>query len=160
MPNYPGVANAVVPAFTQPAFLPTQILPGDSAFLFGVKAAADKAIPLSDMNVAGETPTPPQASVAIGIGVGAGMNNAPPMVTFEFRFSGAPGAFNIQIQEADTDADGNYITPAAAAYTITAVNANNVARVDLSPTGGKFMRVLLSTRTNAVSLIAKASRLA
>ena len=160
MPNYPGVANATVPAYPSPANLPRGLMQGDSIFLFGLQSAADKSIPISDMNVAGESPAPPQASIAAQMSPVAGMNGPQPAYSIEIQFSGAPGAFNIQVQEADTDADAKYITPSNAAYTVTVVTANNVARADLTTGAGKFVRVLLSARTNAVSLIAKLTRVA
>jgi len=43
---------------------------------------------------------------------------------------------------------------------VTAVTAQKVARVDLSPTGGKFLRILLSQLSNNVKLTAKVTRLA
>ncbi len=85
----------------------------------------------------------------------------PPMVTVELHFSGAPGVFELDIQEADTDADAFYILPSAAAYTVSAVNATTQnARADLSPTGGKFLRVFMKTLTNAVNCWVKITRLA
>lgn len=156
MPNYPGVANATVPV---PSNLsPLAIAKGDSAFLFGVLAAGATQLPVTDLNVAGEQPAAPQASIAVHLVAQDG--GPPPMITVQGQFSGAPGAFNVQIQEADTDADAFYITPTNAAYTVTAVTANNVFRVDLSPTGGKFLRILLSSRTNGVTFICKVTRLA
>jgi hypothetical protein len=157
MPNYPGASLATAPVASN--FSPIALVnPGDAHYVFGVLAAGATQLPVQPGNVAGESPAAPQASVAVMLP--ASEQGAPPMVSLEIRFSGAPGAFNIQIQEADTDADAFYVTPSNGAYTITAVSANNIARVDLSPTGGKFLRVLLSSRTNAVSLTAKFTRLA
>jgi hypothetical protein len=88
-------------------------------------------------------------------------SNTVPTVLWEIRYSGAPGAGEqIEIQEADTEADAFYITPAAAAYTVTVFNTNNVARVDLFTTGGKFMRARRTKGANAVGCIVKATRLA
>lgn len=156
MPNYPGTANATTPAASN--LSPIALQKGESVYVFGMLAAGATQLPVQESNVAGEQPAPPQASIAVTLQPSE--TNASPMVTVEGRFSGAPGAFNVQIQEADTDADAFYITPANAAYTVTAVNSQNVFRVDLSPTGGKFMRVLLSSRTNAVTFTCKLTRLA
>jgi hypothetical protein len=158
--NYPGVANAAVPAYPNPANLPRGLAQGDSIFLFGLQSAADKSIPISEMNVVGETPTPPQASIACCMGPVAGINGPQPAISVEIRFSGAPGAFNVQVQEADTDADAFYITPSNLAYTMTVVTAQNIARADLTTGAGKFIRILLSSRTNAVSMTAKVTRVA
>jgi hypothetical protein len=156
MSNYLGVASATVPVVSSNSGM--NLCKGESQYVFGVLAAGSTQLPVNDNNVAGEQPAAPQASISVNLE--GQMGDPPPMVTVEGRFSGAPGAFGVQIQEADTDADAFYITPAAAAYTVTAVNANNVFRVDLSPTGGKFMRILLASRTNAVNFTAKITKLA
>jgi len=158
MPNYPGAANATAPVYANPANLPRGLMQGDSIYLFGVQTSADKGIPISDMNVSGEQPAPPQTSIAAAIGPVAGAHGPQPAISVEIRFSGAPGAFNVQVQEADTDADAFYITPTNAAYTMTVVTAQNIARADLTTGAGKFIRVLLSSRTNAVAMTAKVTR--
>lgn len=156
MPNYPGAANAT--ASVKSNLSPIGLSKGDSQYVFGVLAAGATQLPVNDGNVAGEQPAAPQASIAVQLQPQDG--GPPPMITVEGAFSGAPGAFNVQIQEADTDADAFYITPANASYTITAVSSQNTFRVDLSPTGGKFVRVLLSSRGNAVNFTCKITRLA
>lgn len=143
--NYAGPANSTTTGPTygtgnNPAG-PVRLAPGDSVFLF-----------------VGAQPTPPQASIEVFIPQST-VGGTAPGVSFEALFSGAPGAFSLQLQEADTDADGFFITPTQAAYTVTTVNSNQVARSDLSPTGGKFLRVLLASRTNAVNLTVKLSRI-
>jgi hypothetical protein len=155
VPKYPGAAGS----FTLSPVPPTDLEPGIPLYLFGVLAATATALPVNDTNVVGETITAPEASIAFTV-LGRPAGSPPPAMSFEFTFGGAPGAFNIQIQEADTDCDNAYITPTNAAYTTTAVTANNVARVDLIPTGGRFMRVLVTTLTNPVTLKAKATCLA
>lgn len=56
----------------------------------------------------------------------------------------------------DTDADADYVTPTNATFQITAVNAITfIARADMSPTGGRFIRFLMKTLTNAVGVVAK-----
>ena len=156
MPNYPGAAAATAPAASN--LSPIALHKGESAYAFGVLKSGATQLPVQDGNVTGEQPAAPQASIAVNLQ--SSETNSPPMVCVEGLFSGAPGAFSVQIQEADTDADAFYTTPSAAAYTVTAVGTNQQFRVDLSPTGGKFLRVLLSSRTNAVNLTCKISRLA
>ena len=84
----------------------------------------------------------------------------PPSLTFEGSFSGAPGTFELDIQEADTDVDANYITPSNAAYTINAVVTGNVWRVDLSPAAGKFCRLKVVAFANfaTINVVAKVRR--
>jgi hypothetical protein len=172
VPNYYGQAAGTVPGIgvggvaLQPIQQPTALEPGDSVWLFGVVPAAN-AGGAADALIKGEQPAINTASIPICI-TPPSQGGGSPMVTFEFSFyatgtlvPAAPGAFEIDIQEADTDADAFYILPTNAAYKVAAVvAATNKARVDLSPTGGKFMRVLLLTRANGVDLVAKATRLA
>jgi hypothetical protein len=100
-----------------------------------------------------------QASISVNIqsqqeGPAAG-------VAIELDFDGVPGAGeSIAIQEADTDADDFYITPTTTAYTISTFNANNNARSDLIPTGGKFLRVVRTKGANNAGIIVRVTRLA
>jgi hypothetical protein len=103
----------------------------------------------------------PIASIAVSMPPGRGEN--PGAFSIEIFFDGAPGAFSFQMQEADLEGPGGnpngYITPAQAAYTIAAVNANNFAHNDLIPTGGAFLRALLNSLTNNVGIIARIRRI-
>ena len=72
----------------------------------------------------------------------------------EIAFSGAPGAFQANIQTADTDADGSYVNEGA---NISTVNAGNVARLEVSGVVAKFARIYITTLTNNVTATAKLS---
>jgi hypothetical protein len=157
MPNYPGAPGAFVPVASNAS--PINLQKGESCYVFGKLAAGATQLPVDDHNVAQEAVVASQASIAVNLQPSE--SNSPPMVSVEGRFSAAPGSFSVQVQEADTDADGYYITPTNANYTVTAVGATNQAfRIDLSPTGGKFMRILLASLTNAVNFSCKLTRLA
>jgi hypothetical protein len=160
MPAYPGVANAVVPVASN--ISPIQLEKGESQYVFGVLAATATQLPVNDQNVALEAAPIGATGASITVNLQAGNEaQTPPMITVEIRFASAPGAGeSIQIQEADTDADAFYITPAAPAYTVTVFTGLFIARVDLSPTGGKFMRVLRTKGANAVACTVKITRLA
>jgi len=67
--------------------------------------------------------------------------------SFELHFSGAPGAFAIDVQTADTDVDVNYVT----VNTFNAVNANNSASIQLPAFWAKFVRAVIQTLTNPVN---------
>jgi len=158
LPSYPFPAGST----TQSASAPNPVTGacplarGESVYLFGT-APPGAQLPATTSNVVGETPAVPQASIAINVGDFQEGGPAPG-VSFEGFFSGAPGVFEVDFQEADTDFDTAYILPSNAAYKVTAVVGNNF-RVDLIPTGGRFMRAVLVSRANAVSLILKATRL-
>lgn len=152
MPAYAGAANAITPNPT----VPTSLEPGGVPFfLFGTPTTSGQ--PISDSNVSAEIPAAGQASVSACL-VPAGYGAKAPSVSLQFIWTANPGAATIVIQEADTDADGCYITPTNTAYTVstfTASGANFVARVDLSPTGGRFLRIKVTATPNAAPLIAK-----
>lgn len=76
-------------------------------------------------------------------------------VSYEVLFSGAPGAFQLDIQHADTDTDAAYVTM----NSISAVNSNNSARVELPATWTKFARVKMTTApANPVTATVQVSR--
>jgi len=153
VPNYPlGTSTVNAPGVV--AF-PTPLQIGESVYLFGQAVAGITQLPLNPTNVAGETPVAGQASIAVNLDAREG--GPAPGVFIEGQFSGAPGAFEVDIQESDTDIDADYILPTNATYKITAV-VGNVFRADIIPTGGRFMRAVLVSRTNAVSLILKITR--
>jgi hypothetical protein len=158
MSLYPGTPNAIVPVASNVS--PIALQKGESAYVFGKLKAGATQLPINEGNVAVEAIIAGQSSIAVNLQPGfEGM--PPPMVCVELHFDGAPGAFELDIQEADTDADAFYITPTNATYQITAVNAvTQNARADLSPTGGKFMRVFMKSLTNAVNCWVKITRLA
>lgn len=130
MPNYPGTVGSQVSPTVPP---PVAIYPGDSQTVFSA-----------------EQPVIPQASDRVHLALGP-WENYPPSVSIEGFFSGAPGAFEIDIQDADTDADAFYQTVPSAGV-ISAVSTNNTFRAELVPIKGKFVRAYLKTRTNGVNL--------
>jgi hypothetical protein len=155
---YPGATNAIVPVISNAS--PIALQKGESCYVWGVLAAGATQLPINEGNVAVEEVAQGTASIAVNLQPGfEGM--PPPMVCIEIHFDSTPGVFEVDVQEADTDADAFYILPAAAAYTISAVNAVTFnVRVDLSPTGGKFMRLFMKTEPNDSDCWAKITRLA
>lgn len=88
---------------------------------------------------------------------------SPSAISFELVWAGNPGAFNIQIQDADTDATGNYTTLSAAAGTVTSSpqspGGTYVSRVELNPWRANYGRLYVNTQSaNAVNLTAKVCR--
>ena len=132
MPNYPGTANATTTNTTPP--LPQALYPGDSGLCFNA-----------------EQPAVPQASIAFALGSHGNDYTLQP-VSVEGFFSGAPGAFEIDLQTSDTDADGMY---ASESTTITTVSTNNTFRAEFPSVKAKFARLLLKSRANAVNLTAR-----
>jgi len=73
-------------------------------------------------------------------------------------FSGAPGAFEIDVQVSDVDADAQYQTCANGNLT-TVDSTNNTFHFDGSTVLATFVRLLLRSRTNAVNVTADIRRL-
>jgi hypothetical protein len=162
MPAYPGVAGATAWVGNNTSGL--QLEKGDYQYLFGLLAATATQLPVNDTNVTPEAASAAasQASISVNLQAGSEAMDAPPMICVEVRYPSAPGAGEvIAIQEADTDADAFYITPAAAQYTINngSLTSPFVARVDLFTTGGKFLRVLRTKGANAVACTVKVTRM-
>ena len=131
MPIYPGVGGST----SYVALVPptTAIYPGDIPFdLFAAEAKAD---------ITGK------ASAAVGLGPTPGLIEQQ-TVSISGFFSADPGVFEIDIETADIDADGNYV---AETTTITAVNASNAFHV-LYTVKARFLRAFVKTLTNAVNL--------
>lgn len=162
MPNYPGVANATTPVASNAS--PIALQKGESAYVFGVLASGATQLPVNDNNVAAEAQI--AGAISIAVNLTAQMGDPPQAVAWEFRFSGAPGTFELDIQEADTDADAFYVLPSSAVnansalYKVTATIANNIARVEIPGPLSKFQRVKIVSLQNAVSITAKVTRAA
>jgi len=79
----------------------------------------------------------------------------PTCLSVEIEFSGAPGAFALDVETADTNAEKYYTkrTPP-----IAAVNAGQVARVEITNLVAKYVRLKMSTLTaNDVTVTARIS---
>lgn len=105
-----------------------------------------------------ETPTPGtggnSASQQFALVTNPGKSGTP--FSVDGKFSGAPGAFEVDVQLAATDADGNYQT--CSNCNITTVDATNFTfHLDAVNVNARFVRLLMRTRTNAVSITATAS---
>jgi hypothetical protein len=133
MPNYPTTVSAT----TLPAFPPTALWPGEFAYLFNA-----------------ESPAAPQASDRVAIG-NKDMNY-PASISVEVQFSAAPGAFELDVQDADTDADAYYQNVSGGQ--LTAVSAAFTGRIELVPIKGRFLRVRLASLDNAVQVTARVQR--
>lgn len=146
MPAYPGIANSTV----QPSSIGlNSIASGEWVWLWGTGlpfggATGGTFLPTFETILAGA------ASQRVAIAVGSEAKYAP-AVTAEILFSGAPGTFEVDLQEADTDADAAYITLPTGG-TLTSVNANNIGRFDLIPVAGHFLRFFMKTLTNSVNV--------
>lgn len=72
----------------------------------------------------------------------------------EVAFSGAPGAFEVDVMVADTDNPNYYITW----RTIAAVNSGNVGRVDILDSWAKYVALYMKTLPNAVTVTGQITR--
>ena len=135
---------ALLLAFAQPVYNanpPTAVNPGDVFTLWSA-----------------ETPTPGNGTTAASQQVGLSLPSAQgksPGFAIDGKFSGAPGAFEIDVQVAATDADTNYQTCVAATCQVTTVDAtNNTFHVDGTLIKARYVRLLMRSRTNSVTITA------
>lgn len=100
--------------------------------------------------IQGEQPAAvPQAGRAFGLTRDAGSDATPSFCYAMGKFDGAPGAFEVDVQLADIDIDGEYQT--AANMNITGVDATNFTFRAAVQDQSNFIRLLLRSRTNAVN---------
>ena len=101
-----------------------------------------------------ESPTPGNGTTAASqqVEIFCSANGSCPFGV-DGKFSGAPGAFEIDVQVSAVDSDTNYQTVSNG--NITTVDAtNNTFHFDGTLVTAKFARVLMRSRTNAVSVTA------
>ena len=80
-------------------------------------------------------------------------------LSIELFFTGAPGAFEVDLQEADSYADPAFTFVSGSSNKITAViAATNVGRIDLTGIIAKFIRLNIASLTNNVGIVARVSR--
>lgn len=133
MPFYPGSANAT--AFAAYSPVPTVLTPGDlPQTLFSPSDGSGAAI-LS------------KASIAVALAPPRSLDT-PQTISVSGFFDIAPGVFEIDWQEADTDADGLYV---ANSTLINAVNANQAFHVIIQ-VKSKFGRAFVKTLPNNAKL--------
>lgn len=113
-------------------------------------------LPLTLFNA--ETPQTGQSSIAFS--VMPKPHGSPVALSFEFTFAANPGAFEFDIQDADTEFEDNYLLVPAVGQVQASQgpqkNGKFVARVELSPTRGTFFRVFTALQNaNAVASTVK-----
>jgi hypothetical protein len=109
-------------------------------------------------SIAAEAPAAPQASIAIALAdTDAHINDN---LAIEIFFTAAPGAFEVDLQEADTYNDAAFTFVSGGSNKITAViAATNVGRLDIDGVIARFVRLNLVSRANAgVGIVARLSR--
>lgn len=105
--------------------------------------------------ISAEQPTSGTASVAVCLGPEVGKVAS---CSVSGTFAGAPGAFEIDVQQADTDTDASYVNVPVGAV-INSVNANQSFVASFSPIAARFVRLLTKTQNaNAVNCTATITR--
>ena len=161
MPPYPG--NQGGASSPQP---PAGAENGLPIYLIGLPSATMTQFPpMQDSDVKGETSAaiatwPSLASIALALPGSRDLGAPLPNVGVEFLFSVDPGVCDIEVQEADTDGDKFYITPAPSAFKFTTATKSTdgvtfVGRIDLGTIGSRFLRIKVVSVTNACSIKAK-----
>jgi hypothetical protein len=106
-----------------------------------------------------ETPTPGNGTTAASqqVQLMSGKGDGATPFSVDGKFSGAPGAFEVDVQVTASDADTNYQT--CSNCNITTVDAtNNTFHLDFVGSAVRYVRLLLRSRTNSVSITATISR--
>jgi hypothetical protein len=102
-----------------------------------------------------ETPTPGNGTTAASQQLAlsnTGQKSGTPF-SVDIKFSGAPGVSEVDVQVAAQDSDTNYQT--CSNCNITTFDAtNNTAHLDAVLVNAKFVRLLMRSRTNSVSVTA------
>lgn len=130
-----------MPAYSN-ALPPTAIWPGDFAQVW----SAEQPVP-------GTGGAAASARVALGVKEGG-----PGGFSVTGFFSGAPGAFEVDVQVSDVDVDAQYQT--CLNGNISVVDATNQTfHYDGSTVLATFVRLLMRSRTNAVNVTADVRRL-
>lgn len=108
-----------------------------------------------------QTPTPGNGTtaasqqVALASGDKASGSNTP--FSVDGKFSGDPGVFEVDVQVAATDSDTNYQT--CSGCNITSVDSTNFTfHLDAGQAVARYVRILMRTRTNSVSITARINR--
>lgn len=136
--------NTITPSCSTPGPASACLFPGQSGFLFNA-----------------EQPTSTTRSQQFQIPYVAAQPVA--NLSVECIWASNPGTFEYDIQRADTDATGNYVTIQTAGAMTSAPQANGsgnyVATVDLSPWRGTYISLYVKTQTaNAVNGTCKLTR--
>jgi len=106
-----------------------------------------------------ETPTPGNGTTAASQQVALTMGRQEGFTPFyvDGKFSAAPGAFEVDVQVASTDSDTQYQTCSNCAIT-TVDSVNNTFHLDAALVKTRFVRLLMRSRTNSVSITATIGR--
>lgn len=105
-----------------------------------------------------ETPTPGTGTTAASqqVALSSGQGGNTPF-SVDGHFSGAPGAFEVDVQVAAADNDTDYQT--CANCNVTTVDAtNNTFHLDAGQAVTRYVRLLMRSRTNSVSITARINR--
>ena len=100
-----------------------------------------------------ETPTPGTGTTAASQQVALALPAGHGGFAIDGKFSGAPGAFEVDVQVAAVDSDTNYQTVSSGNIT-TVDSTNNTFHFDGTTVKAKFVRLLMRSRTNSVSVTA------
>lgn len=105
-----------------------------------------------------ETPTPGNGTTAASQQVfltsGFGLNTP---FSVDGHFSGAPGAFEVDVQVASNDSDTDYQTCSGCNIT-TVDSTNNTFHLDAGQAVARYVRLLMRSRANSVSITARINR--
>lgn len=130
-----------------------------------LRAGAYNAVPPVPLTPGGtvivwnaETPTPGNGTTAASQQAAlSSIGNVNTPFSVDGHFSGAPGAFEVDVQCASNDADTDYQTISGGNIT-TVDSTNNTFHLDAGQAVCRYVRLLMRSRTNSVSITARVNR--
>ena len=143
-----------MPPYATATAIPVSLTPGDTGISIGVYT------PGYPPTIAAEASTVyPSGTAGDRMALTQNQDGSARQVSAEVSFSATPGAFEIDIQEADTDIAGAYNNLAAGGTMTTASQGSGTglfyARTEAT-VKAKFVRLVVKTQTaNAVNIIGK-----
>jgi len=96
-------------------------------------------------------PSPPEEMSSIAVGLHRD-GNFPSCLSVEVEFEANPGAFQLDLQTADTNVSRFFVTKASMT---TGLNGNFVGRMEVLNVVAKYARVNMVALTNAVKVTVK-----
>jgi hypothetical protein len=106
-----------------------------------------------------DSPTPGNGTTAASqqVVLQPGRGDGVTPFSVDAQFSGAPGAFEVDVQVASKDSDTSYQTCSNCNIT-TVDSTNNTFTLQVPGNMSPFVRLLMRSRTNSVSIIARIKR--
>jgi hypothetical protein len=129
-----------------------------SAAVYNASSAVPLGVGQSYTVWSAETPTPGNGTTAASqqVSIAAGTSGTTTPFSVDGQFSATPGAFEVDVQVSSVDSDTDYQT--CSNCNVTSVDATNFTfHIDVIGVT-RYVRLLMRSRTNSVSITARINR--